>query len=292
MLIIIKENKFTVSDNQYKMLILDLDGTVLNNQKRIPEDNKLAIRKVINKGIKVVICSGRIFSGARAYAKELGIKDFVIACNGAIIKTMPENELIYSNYLNYEDSQKVINICKANNMYVHAYIGEILVTEQLEYTSLLYLERNKEQDEEDRIDIKVVDSLKEYTEQCGTLVSKLVIICDHLTELIKVREEISKIHTVEIVSSASDNIEVMNKGVCKGKALEILCKHLKLPISQTVAIGDNENDISLIESAGLGIAMGNAIPEVRRIAKDITNTNEEMGVARALEKIFLVNSQH
>ena len=279
-----------MNNNQYKMLVLDLDGTVLNEEKRIPEENKLAIQKVIYKGVKVVVCSGRIFSGARAYAKELGIKDFVIACNGAIIKTMPKNELIYSNHLNYEDSQKVIDICKANNIYMHAYIGETLVTEQLKYTSLLYSERNKEQDEEDRIDIKVVDSLKEYTEQCGTPVTKFVIISDYSTELEKVREEVSKIQTVEIASSASDNIEVMNKGVCKGNAVEILCEHLKIPISQTVAIGDNENDISLIESAGLGIAMGNAIPAIKRIAKDITYTNEEMGVARALEKIFLANS--
>lgn len=280
------ENRFK---NKHRMLILDLDGTVLDNQKEIPEQNKVAVKRLIESGIKVIVCSGRIFKGARYYAKELGVKDPVIACNGAVIRTMPDNKLIYSNTLRDEDSRKVIDICKANNIYLHAYIGEVLVTEQLKYTSLIYSERNKELDDEDRIDIRVVRDLGEYFEQQGVPVSKFVVISDHSSHLRNVREIISGNNTIEIASSSFDNFEVMNKGVSKGRAIEFLCDYLNIPIAQTAAIGDNENDISLLESARLRIAMGNAVPELKQIAHYITDTNENYGVAKAIEWLFAID---
>ncbi len=279
-----------MKNRHYNMLILDLDGTILDDQKKIPEQNKVAVKKLIDSGIKVIVCSGRIFKGARYYAKELGVKDPVIACNGALIRTMPDNKLLFLNTLRDEESRKVIEICKANNIYLHAYIGEVMVTEQLKYTSLIYSERNKELDDEDRIDIRVVRDLGEYFEQQGVPVSKFVIISDHSTYLKKVREIICKINSIEIASSSFDNFEVMNKGVSKGIAIEFLCNYFKIPISQTVAIGDNENDINMLKTVGFAIAMGNAVPELKQIAHYITDTNENYGVAKAIEWLLETQS--
>ncbi len=279
-------NMESSGENRYRMLVLDLDGTVLNDKKRIPEQNKMAIRDVIRKGIKVVVCSGRIFKGARLYAGELEVNAPVIACNGAVIKTMPDNRLIYFDPLQGQACKDVIDICRGSGVYIHAYAGEVLVTEQLKYSSLIYSERNQELAEEDRIDIKVVEDLGRYIELSREPVSKLVIIAEHSSLLKDVRDKVSALKTIEISSSSFDNIEVTNKGVSKGKALEFLCGYLGISPSQTVAIGDNENDIGLLRKAGLGIAMGNAIPELKRIANSITDSNQDNGVAKAVQMLF------
>lgn len=266
-----------------RMLILDLDGTTLNDKKEITAKNLNAVKMLMKRGIKVIVCTGRIFQGARYYAKAIGAKDPVIACNGAVIKTMPENELLYFDPLEKENSKTVVDICRKNSIYIHAYVGETMVTEQLKYSSLIYFERNRDMDEEDRIDIKVVDNLKEYISKCGIPVSKLVIMSESSEQLKLVRKEVSGIAGIEIVSSSPENFEVMNEGVSKGKAIRFLCGYFGIPVEQTAAIGDNENDISLLETAGLKIAMGNAIPDLKQVADYITETNENNGVAKAVE---------
>ncbi len=279
-------NMENLRENRFKMLVLDLDGTVLDDEKRIPEQNKMAIKEVIQRGIKVVVCSGRIFKGARLYASELEVNAPVIACNGAVIKTMPDNRLIYFNPLSSQDCKKVIDICRSSGVYIHAYVGEVLVTEQLKHSSLIYSERNQELAEEDRIDIKVVEDIGRHIEMSREPVSKLVIIAEHSSLLKDIRDKVSNIETIEISSSNFDNFEITNKGVSKGKALEFLCGYLGILLSETAAIGDNENDIGLLKTAGLGIAMGNAIPELKRIASSVTDSNRNNGVAKAVEMLF------
>lgn len=269
------------------MLFLDLDGTVLNNRRNISDENKQAVQKVLSMGIAVVVCSGRIYNGARVYAKELGVSGHIIACNGAEIRTLPQGELVYLNPLETGDCINVLENCKTNGIYVHAYVGEVLVTEELQYTSQIYWEWNKNLPEEDRIDIKVAGDLKAYIRESQLPVSKLVVIGEHSSLLKSAREEISKIDTVETSSSSFDNFEVVNRGVNKGKALEILCSHMGVPVSETAAMGDNENDITLLKTAGFGIAMGNAVPALKEAADYITDTNENNGVAKAIKKLFM-----
>ena len=268
------------------MLVLDLDGTVLNDKKRIPERNKNAIKKLAKKGVKIIVCSGRIFDGARSYATELGLTGPLIACNGALIKIMEDNRLIYSNSLNIEDAINSVKICKSKGIYIHAYIDEILVTEQLKYTSLLNSERNKILDEKSRTNIKVVENLVDYIMKSAKRIDKLVVISEYLNQLFQLREQISRIESVEIASSSFDNIEVMNKGVSKGKAIKFLCNQMNININEVAAIGDNENDLDMLKTVGFPIAMGNAIDDVKKIAEYITDTNEDAGVAKAIQKFF------
>jgi hypothetical protein len=273
-------------NTKFKMLVLDLDGTVLNDQKEIPERNKKAIQNLAETGIQIVVCSGRIFSGARAYATELGLTGSLVACNGALIKTIKDNRLIYTDSLNIQDVINSAKICKSKDVYVHAYIDEVLVTEQLKYTSLIYSERNKILDEKSKLDIKVVENLVDYMMKCAKRIDKLVVISEHSNQLSELRKQISSIESVEIASSSFDNIEVMNKGVSKGKAIKFLCGEMGINVNEVMAIGDNENDLDMLKTVGFPIAMGNAIDEVKMIANYITDNNENAGVAKAIEKFF------
>lgn len=271
----------------YKLVAIDLDGTLLNTDKEISERNKKAIASAIRKGIKVIVCSGRVYTGARLYAKQIGSVDPVIACNGAIITEHLDGEVLYSDNLNTEDCLKINDICRKHGVYYHVYAGDTMLTEKLGFTSKKYYERNKALPEEDRVDIEVVDNMAEKLKSIPGKVLKFVIVSEDLQLLRTVRNDMKKIESVDLMSSNYDNFEVMNKGVSKGAALKRLSEILSISAAEMIAIGDNENDISMFEYAGLSIAMGNAESCAKEAAMCMTGANNQDGVAIAIEKYIL-----
>lgn len=271
----------------YKLVAIDLDGTLLNMDKEISERNKKAISSAIQKGIKIVVCSGRVYTGARLYAKQLGSKDPVIACNGAIITEHLDGEILYSNNLNTEDCLKINEVCQKHGVYYHVYAGDTMLTEKLGFTSKKYYERNQALPAEDRVDIEIVDNMAEKLKSMPGKVLKFVVVSDDPELLKAARNDMTQLEGVDLMSSNYDNFEVMNKGVSKGAALERLSQLLNIPASEMMAIGDNENDVSMFEYAGLSIAMGNAESCAKEAAMCITAPNNQDGVAIAIEKYIL-----
>lgn len=271
----------------YKLVAIDLDGTLLNMDKEISERNKKVISSAIQKGIKIVVCSGRVYTGARLYAKQLGSKDPVIACNGAIITEHLDGEVLYLNNLNTEDCLKINEVCQKHGVYYHVYAGDTMLTEKLGFTSKKYYERNRALPAEDRVDIEIVGSMAEKLKSIPGKVLKFVVVSDDPELLKTVRNDMMQIESVDLMSSNYDNFEVMNKGVSKGAALERLSQFLKIPAGEMMAIGDNENDVSMFEYAGLSIAMGNAESCAKEAAMCITAPNNQDGVAIAIEKYIL-----
>lgn len=106
----------------YKMLAIDLDGTLLNSNKEISEENQKYIKLAMEKGIKVIICSGRIYSGAKIFAQQLSLQEPMVVCNGAVIKDVKTDKVYYSNLLSKEDCFKVIDILHKYNIYFHTYV--------------------------------------------------------------------------------------------------------------------------------------------------------------------------
>lgn len=273
----------------YKLIAIDLDGTLLNSEKRISSENKSKLQLAMDRGVKVVVCSGRVYSGARVYAREIGSNGPLIACNGAIIREMDTESFLYSNTMTIDDSLKVIDICRSEDIYFHIYIGDTLYTEKLGYSSLLYYNRNIELPEKDRIDIRVIDNIKEIIKKPENPVAKILVIDYDRDKLRNTRKIIEEIKGVQVMSSGKNNIEIVNAGVNKGKSLEILADKLGVRREQVVAIGDNENDLSMLEFAGLGIAMGNAEEYVKETANYVTLTNNENGVAHVIDKFILAD---
>ncbi len=271
----------------YKLVAIDLDGTLLNSDKEISSRNAKAISLAIEKGVKIVICSGRVYSGARLYAKQVGAVDPIIACNGAIISESIDGKVIYSNNLSTEACLKIIDICHKNNIYYHVYAEDTMLTEKLGFTSLKYFEKNKTLPIKDRVKIEVVGDMVTKIKSLQGKVLKLVIVNDDLELLKRTRNEMEQIASVDVMSSNYDNFEVVNKGVNKGVALKKLSVLLDIPPEEMIAIGDNENDISMLDYAGLGIAMENGEDCAKDAAQYITASNDESGVAQAIEKFVL-----
>ncbi len=273
----------------YKLVAIDLDGTLLDSNKEISKRNEKAIAQAIASGIKVIICSGRVYSGARLYAKQVGSKAPVIACNGAIITENIDGKVVYSNYLHTEDCMRIIDIFHKHQLYFHVYAGDTMLTEKLGFTSLKYFEKNKSLPPEDRVEIEVIEDMAKKLKSIPGQVLKFVAVSDN-KELLKIaRNEIEQISSVDVMSSNYDNFEVLNKGVNKGAALKKISEYLNISPLEMIAIGDNENDISMFKFAGLSIAMENGEDCAKEIAQYVTASNNEDGVAKAIEKFILNN---
>lgn len=269
-----------------KIIFIDLDGTLLDSSKRISRENKDAIKSAEQKGLKVIICTGKVFRSAKRFAHEVGIKGPLISCNGAEIRDISTEKLLYSDFLMKEDCYKVVDICRKKNVYFHAYINHDMFTEMDECPTPLYWRENTEVPEEYRIKIEVVSDFKETIKNSSENVSKFLMVSHDPHQLIEVRRLLEEIDTINVMCSGDDNIEVVNKSVSKGAALMFVSEFEKYKGYGTVAMGDSENDLSMLLKSQYKVVMGNASDALKNIADFVSVTNDENGVAKAIENIL------
>lgn len=271
----------------FKMIAIDLDGTLLNSDKEISQENMKYINYAVEKGIKVLICSGRIYTGAKVFAEQFSVEGPMVVCNGAMIRDVKTGEVYYSNMLSKEDCVKVIDLLHKEGIYFHTYINDVMYAEKLDYAALYYMIKSKDLRSDFRIDVKVVESVKDIIVKSSENPSKIVVMSSKSEELSRVRQLVENISTIEVVSSNYDNFEILNRGVSKGKALEIISQMFSINREEIIAIGDNENDHSMLEYAGFSVAMGNAEDKIKNICDFVTLSNDEDGVAHAIKKFVL-----
>ncbi len=282
-----------IKKQKYKMLVTDMDYTLLNREKKVSERNREAFGKALEKGVHMVVATGRIYTSARVYAKLLGVSTPIIASNGAIIREAVFNDpadtekTIFRDILNKEALQEMIRLTHKYGLIGHFFTEDTIYSEQLMNVSLRYTEWNKYLGEEDQVKIRIVDDLEAALLEQGVDILKAVVVDSDSEKLQSLRNEINETGLVSVSQSMKDNLEVMNSGVTKGNAVKILAQMYGIDREEIIAIGDNENDISMIEYAGLGIAMGNAEEALKAAADYITGDYMADGVAEAIEKFIL-----
>jgi Cof subfamily protein (haloacid dehalogenase superfamily) len=271
----------------YKLIVVDMDGTLLNSKKEVSEEDKKALKSAIHNNIHVAIATGRMFTSARIYARLLGLRTPIIACNGALIRNDLNNEVIYCNRINKEDAVLVSKICRDNNMYFHFYSQDTFYIEKLGFTSEAYYEWNQNLMEEDKIEMEKLENSIEFIQENDPDILKFVIMDEDPEKLKLIHRELEKIETIELNKSWYNNIEVMNKGVSKGKAVGQLGEILQVKQEEIIAFGDNYNDLSMKNFVGTFVAMGNGEEYVRNNAHYITDTNDNNGVAKGIYRWVL-----
>lgn len=275
--------------SKFKMIVTDMDYTLLGKDKTISERNKQAIKKASQKGIKIVIATGRIYTSAKVYAKLIGIDTPIIASNGAIIRQDHTNNTIFQSILPDEIIREMIAICHKNEVYCHLYTSKTVYAEKLTNISNTYNLWNENLAKEDKIDIQINENLEEVIKAEKGNILKAVVVDKDENKVKSIRNEILKTGMVSVSQSLKNNLEVMNTGVSKGNAIKILSEIYKINREEIMSFGDNENDISMIEYAGLGIAMKNAEECLKCKADYITDDCDSDGVALAIEKFVLNN---
>ena len=270
---------------KYKLIVSDMDGTLLGDDHQLTEENKIALSKALQKGIKIVPASGRIYDSAKEHFDFLDINTPLIACNGGIIKETKTNKLIYKNSVPNDICLKIIDVFEKNEIYYQLYSENTMMCKNLSPDDKKKTQERLKNFFNNKVNVHFGDDLKEEVSKHQIL--KLIAIDERdMDKLKRVREDLSKIEDIEITSSWYNNIEIMHKGANKGEALKALIKYLGIDIKEVIAFGDNYNDLPMIELAGLGVVMGNADDAVKEKADYVTSTNVENGVAEALYKFL------
>ncbi|MDF2891062.1 MAG: family phosphatase [Clostridia bacterium] len=272
---------------KYKMLVTDMDYTLLNKDKNVSEGNKKALKAAIEKGVHVVVATGRIYTSALYYARLLGISTPIIASNGAIIREEHTDNTLYQCLLSEAAIKEMIRLTREKGLFCHFFGKDTIYTEKLVNVSTRYIEWNKYMAEKDQVKIRLLDRFEDMTECEKREIFKAVVVDDDNSKLQYIREEILKTDIVTVSQSLSDNIEVMHKEVSKGNAVAKLAEIYNIDRAEIITLGDNENDISMIEYAGLGVAMGNAVQLLKDRADYVTADYMEDGVAQVIEKFIL-----
>lgn len=265
----------------YKLIALDMDGTLLKEDKTISKENFEAIKKAKEKGVKVVLSTGRPKKGIEKYLKELNLisdEDYCVTYNGSVIQNTGTGEIISKKLLTCEDAHYLYSLSKELDVNIHALTPSSCIAPKLSKYTELEFTMNE-------IDFQEVDFV---TLTDSTPIVKIMFVDepDKLSEAIsKLPVEIYEKYTV--VQSAPFFLEFLDKTVDKGTGVKALADSLGINKNEVICIGDAGNDIHMIQYAGLGVAMGNAFSEVKKVANYITYTNEEDGVAHVINKFIL-----
>ena len=286
----------------YKMIAVDLDGTMLNSYGEVTENTKRVIKQTIQNGTEVIIASGRSIDSIKTIANEIESKKYMIAGNGAVIYDIENDKIIYEKYIPKSKAIDIIKTCEENSIYYNVYTNKSIIANSLRYNVLYYYKENIKKEESKKTHITLVEDILKYVEDMQNEKIMKIFICDStksvFNSIIKKFEIIPDVEVLDVSHMSRKIIkhgttevpiqyyytEISMKNVDKWYALEFLLNKLHINKDELITIGDNMNDKKMIEEAGLGIVMKGSTPVVTSIADYITDDNNNEGVAKAIEK--------
>ena len=265
----------------YRMVFSDMDGTLLWKGVRVSVENSAAIRKAVDKGVDFVLCTGRGVFGVEKHLQELGLlgrKGYVICQNGAAVYDLQDMSLVLKSSFSPTLIQPIAAYARRLGLELFYYDDRNFMIEKMtdEVQSYCWMMRAKP-----RI-------LQEPTDYEGEFTKCLISGPREQLEELKQYIEKTAGDLFDLFYSAATYLEVVKKGVSKGNALAATARQAEVSLEDTIAIGDSDNDLSMILQAGLGVAMQNGEPHVKAAADYVTERNcEENGVAEVIEKFIL-----
>lgn len=267
-----------------KILFLDIDDTLLSTDRTISEENSSAIRRAIEEGHRIVICSGRPLSGILPVARQLDLMKpgcYLISFNGALIYDCGQKKAVYKKTVPFEDVRYLFRKADEYGLHIQTYDQSTLLLRRDTEESAYYIGRVA-------IDHRIVPELPDGLREEPYKV--LLIDLYDKSRLERFREEALKDlrGRMSLFFSSEYLLECVREGVSKGDAVRWLCAHLDIPIENSVAAGDSENDIAMIEAAHVGCAVKNATQACKNAADYITeNDCDHSGVAEIIAKFIL-----
>lgn len=288
----------------YKCVAVDLDGTLLDSYGQVTEETKKVIKEAIDKGVEVVIASGRTIDSIKNIAEEIGSNKYFVAGNGAVVYDICKDKIIYEKYLEKNKVLEIIKLCEENSISYNVYTDKTIIAKELKHNVLFYHKENLKKPENKQTDITIVESIEEYVKSLEETKFIKITVCDETTtifnSIIRKLRGILGIEVLDVAHMSKKTIkqgtedilieynytEISKANADKWSALEFLIPLLGVKQEEVIAIGDNVNDKTMVENAGLGIVMKGSTPVVTEIADYITEGNNENGVAKAIQKFI------
>lgn len=268
-----------VSDSFKKAVFFDLDGTLVKTDLTIDSEDIRLIRDLSQEDVTVSIATGRILEAATPFIEKLNLTDPIILYNGAVMVDPVHREVIWSKKVDASQARSILNILREYRLDTQVYSSPVDVKFSVEEIT----ERIKRFMKKDKIQAREVDSLKK-------------VVSDGVVKFLNIgkRENLKECQgrlkecfpDLTVVLSEQNYLEVLPSGVSKGEGLRRWSKLQEIPLESIVAFGDNMNDIELLNTAGLGVAMATAPTEVKEVADLIADSVEEGGIRKALVKVF------
>lgn len=286
----------------YKLVAVDLDGTMLNSYGEVTQNTKRVIKKTIQKGTEVVIASGRSIDSIKTIAKEIGSSKYIIAGNGAVVYDIKNDEILYEKYIPKSKALDIIKICEENSISYNVYTNKSIIANNLRYNVLYYYKENLKKEDSKKTNITLVENIYDYIKEIKDQKVMKIFICDItksvFSSIIKKFDSMEDVEVLDvshmsrkIIKHGSVDVpieyyytEISMKNVDKWYAIEFLINKLGIKKEEVIAIGDNMNDRKMIQESGLGVVMKGSTPKVTEVADYITEDNNNEGVANAIEK--------
>lgn len=274
--------------SEIKLIALDLDGTTLKTKSALSEGNKTCLEEAIERGIHVVVATGRVFTALPESIFKIKGLEYVITSNGAYITRLKDMKNIYSNYPSGKVMESVRSLLIKNRDYPievftrgRAYIDEEVFEDVKEngsdYMDAEYIMRTR----------TPVPYIYDFLLENKDEIENINIHFRYLEDRAEMKKILESYEGITVTSSMSHNLELGGETTSKADAILNLCEILGIGEDKVMAMGDSLNDIAMIKAAGIGVAMGNAEEEVKNAADFVTLTNEEDGVAFAVKKFAL-----
>lgn len=238
----------------YKLITVDLDGTMLNKYGIVTENTKKIIKDTINKGIDVIIASGRPIDSIKTIAEEIGSQNYFIAGNGSLIYDIKKDEIIYEKYLDKQKILEIIDICENNSISYNIYTEETILAKKLEYNVLYYYKENLKKEEKNKTNITIVDDMKKYITNSQNDKFLKLTICDEsksiFNSIIRKLREIQNIDVLDVghisrktIKQGTEEVnieyyytEISLKDVDKWNAIQYLMNKLNIDKEEIIAI--------------------------------------------------------
>lgn len=286
---------------QIKLIATDMDGTLLNEHHLVSEENAAAIKAAQEKGITVVVATGRSYQEALHPLQNAGITCPMICVNGAEIRS-EKGEILKSVPLDQRTYDEVEAILREADLYFELYtsIGTFINDREKALRTVAdsiksaFPDTSKEtifEAAERRFtagEISFVPDYREVLNREGVEIYKLLVFSRDESRLLDASRKLAFLPDLAISSSGRNNMELTNQRAQKGLALQEFAARRGISLQETMAFGDNFNDLSMLTIVGIGVAMGNAVDEVKEACSFVADNNDQDGVAHAIKELVLM----
>ncbi|WP_100406529.1 Cof-type HAD-IIB family hydrolase [Bacillus solitudinis] len=270
----------------YRLLALNIDGTILRSNSRITRQTKDAIEYVKSKGVYVTLATARPFPSAKKIAKSLKIEGVLVTSDGAFVAETIQDPLL-NRQIHEETALQVVEVLEQYDCHIRLLNNKFSIGNKVRQINHLIAKMTINVGEPFFYPITFVDSVYDYLLNEPMSPQKLQVQFLDIKEQQTARSEIEElVNGIRIFESSSGRLEIVSTGVSKVRGLQAVGQHLGISLDEMVAIGSYKNDIEMISQAGLGVAMGNSSAEVKEAADWVTRSNNQHGVSYMVREVF------
>ena len=264
--------------------VCDLDGTLLDSNGHLGEANTTALKKLMSRGVEVILATGRSDLFVKDFVDRLGVIQPVISCNGGLIRNLATGEILFQRLIGEGKAARLTKFCLENHYDTLAYTAEHVYYMSGSQKIGAYHRYNSEVESAFQVPLREVRSVADLP-----LPEVIKFLISGINPKIagSIQQDLNRDASLSMVQSMHNVLDIMAEGVSKGEALLFLEQQLGMDLTRTAVFGDNHNDISMLRLVGIPVAMANAEETVKKLAKFVAPSNNESGVAYAIEKYIL-----